>query len=76
LQRKGESAKELDNAVCKNINPTGAMHQAVISNLAYIHNNGYDSWITEAEKQGARIYERSSREELENTVLQPKRSLK
>lgn len=64
-----EEAKALDEAVCAGVEPSGAMHQAVINHLAYIHKHGYDGWITEGENKGATIYERPSEEELENTIL-------
>jgi len=41
-------AKELDKAMMEAVggDMTGAMHQAVISHLRYIHENGYDEWLT------------------------------
>lgn len=66
---EGESAEALDKAVCEGVEPSGAMHHAVISHLAYIHKHGYDSWIAEAEKQGATLYERPSEDELDKTIL-------
>ena len=62
-------AKELDDAVCQDVEPSGAMHSAVISHLAYINKHGYDGWIAEAEKQGATLYERLSEDELDKTIL-------
>lgn len=64
-----ETAEALDKAVCEGVDPSGAMHHAVISHLAYIHKHGYEGWLTEAEKQGASLYEPPSEEELENTIL-------
>ena len=66
---EGESARELDAVISRGIEPSGAMHQAVISHLAYIHKKGYDAWIAEAGKGGARVYEMPSEEELENEIL-------
>jgi hypothetical protein len=54
---KGQDAKDLDEAVCKNIDPSGAMHQAVINHLAYIYKNGHDKWIQEARERDHKIYE-------------------
>jgi len=63
-----EEAKALDKAICAGVEPTTAMHHVVINHLAYIHKHGYDAWIAEGEKQGKRIYERPSEEELENIL--------
>ena len=49
---EGEDAKALDKAVCGGVEPSGAMHHAVIGHLAYIHKNGYEGWLTEGEKRG------------------------
>ena len=49
-------AKELDELLLngdsklKANGVTGAMHQAVISHLAYIHEHGYEDWLTNAAK--------------------------
>jgi len=67
---EGDKAKELDEVITKGTEPSGAMHQAVISHLAYIHKQGHDAWITEAGKhKGSRIYEMPSEEELERQIL-------
>ena len=67
---EGDKAKELDEVITKGTEPSGAMHQAVISHLAYIHKQGHDAWIAEAGKHdGSRIYEMPSEEELENQIL-------
>lgn len=66
---KTDEAKALDEAVCTGVEPSGAMHQAVINHLAYIHKHGYDNWIAEAEKQGATVYEQASEEELNKIIL-------
>jgi len=66
---EGESAEALDKAVCKGVDPSGAMHHAAISHLAYIHQHGYDAWISQAEKQGMTIYERPNEDDLDNTIL-------
>lgn len=66
---EGESAEALDKAVCEGVEPSGAMHHAVISHLAYIHKHGYDGWITKARKQGTTVYERPSEDDLDNKIL-------
>ena len=66
---EGREAEALDKAINKGVDSTGAMHQAVISHLAYIHKNGYEKWITEAETQGHKIYERQDEKDL-NTIIQ------
>ncbi|GAH53382.1 unnamed protein product [marine sediment metagenome] len=53
---EGCEAKELDDAVCQDVEPSGAMHSAVINHLAYINKHNYDGWISEAEKQGMTVY--------------------
>lgn len=67
---KGGKAKELDEVIMKGVEPSGAMHQAVISHLAYIHKHGHDVWIAKATKQDSSgVYEMPSEEELENQIL-------
>jgi len=66
---EGESAEALDKAVCEGVDPSGAMHHAVISHLAYIHERGYDTWLDEAGKQGQTLYESPDEAELDNTIL-------
>jgi len=66
---EGETAEALDKAVYEGVEPSGAMHHAVISHLAYIHKHGYEGWLSEAEKQGATLYEQPSQEELDKTIL-------
>jgi hypothetical protein len=66
---EGETAEAMDKAVCEGVDPSGAMHHAVISHLAYIHTHGYDQWLADAEKGGATLYERQSDEELERVLL-------
>lgn len=66
---KGESAEAMDKAVCDGVEPSGAMHHAVISHLAFIHKHGYEGWIAEGEKQGVTIYERVSEDELDKVIL-------
>lgn len=69
-QGEGEQARELDEVICKGVEPSGAMHQAVISHLAYIHEHGHDAWIAEASKHdSSRVCEMPSEEELENKIL-------
>ncbi len=62
-------AKKLDEAVCQGVEPSGAMHSAVISHLAYINKHGYDGWVAEAEKKGMTLCERPEEEVLDNTIL-------
>jgi hypothetical protein len=67
---EGDKAKELDEVICKGVEPSGAMHQAVISHLAYIHKYGYDAWIAEASKQRHEMpLEMPPEDELEDKVL-------
>lgn len=67
---EGDKAKELDEVITKGVEPSGAMHQAVISHLAYIHKHGHDAWIAEATKRdSSRVHEMPSEEELENQVI-------
>ncbi len=66
---ESSEAKELDDAVCQDVKPSGAMHSAVISHLAYINKHGYDAWLAEAEKQGMSLYERPEEEDLDKTIL-------
>lgn len=66
---EGETAEALDKAVCEGVEPSGAMHHAVISHLAYIHTHGYEGWLAQAEKQGATLYERQSEEEINKLIL-------
>ena len=62
-------AKDLDDAISQDVEPSGAMHSAVISHLAYINKHGYDGWLAEAEKQKATIYERPVEEDLDKVIL-------
>lgn len=66
---EGSEAKELDDAICQGVEPSGAMHSAVISHLAYIHKHGYEGWLSQGEKQGETIYECLSEEELDKAIL-------
>ena len=66
---EGETAEALDKAVCEGVEPSGAMHHAVISHLAYIHKHGYEGWLADAEKGGATLYERQSEEEIDKIIL-------
>lgn len=66
---EGDKAKELDEVICKGVEPSGAMHQAVISHLAYIHKHGHDAWIVESKRDSSKVYEMPTEEELENQVL-------
>lgn len=70
VSSKNTDAKDLDkvlSAAALN-DMTGAMHQAVISHLRYIHQHGYDSWLAEASKDDPdRVYE-TSPEELDSII--------
>lgn len=52
-----DEAKALDDAICQGVEPSGAMHQAVVSHLTYIHKHSYKTWLTKAKKQDIKIYE-------------------
>ena len=46
-----EDAKKLDDAVMDGIeDATGAMHQAVVSTIFFIHKNGWDKYVEEMSK--------------------------
>jgi len=45
-----KDAKALSEAVCKGVDATGAMHQAVMGHLFYIAANGIDKWKKEVTK--------------------------
>ena len=66
---EGETAEALDKAVCEGVEPSGAMHHAVIRHLAYIHTHGYDQWLADAEKGGATLYERQVEEDLDKVIM-------
>jgi len=66
---ESSEAKELDDAVCQDVEPSGAMHSAVISHLAHINKHGYDGWIREAKKRGRTVYDQPSEEDLDKTIL-------
>ena len=66
---EGSDTKSLDDAICEGVDPSGAMHHAVISHLAYIHQNSYDSWLAQAKKQGREIIEQPSEDELDKILL-------
>jgi len=61
-------AEDLDKTICAGLDPSGAMHQGVISHLAYIHKNGYDKWLAEAQKHGRQVIE-VNESKLEHDVL-------
>lgn len=65
-----ELAKELDDILlaAAHGDSTGAIHQAVVSHLAYIHVNGHDAWLKQAEKQGREIIE-VDEQEIEKQIL-------
>lgn len=45
-----EDAKSLSAAVCAGVDPTGAMHQAVIGHLFAIRRMGWDAYVAEMSK--------------------------
>jgi len=49
-----EEFRDLEEKWIKEVAPSGAMHQAVLSHLYYIHKFGYDAWL---EKGKDRIIE-------------------
>jgi len=52
-----EHAKKLDEVLHTAISDyTGAMHQAVINHLAYIHKHGYTKWLEQAGKERQYTY--------------------
>jgi hypothetical protein len=50
--------KELDKTISDVVNGdcSGAMHQAVISHLMYIHKHGYTSWLNKFPKESRYVY--------------------
>jgi hypothetical protein len=66
---EGETAKALDAAICDGVEPSGAMHHAVISHLAYIQKHGWEGWVSDAKKAGMTTYERQLEEELDSIIL-------
>ena len=47
----GEHLKALEKSIIKDSDDvTGAMHQAVMSHLSYIHHHGQDEWLGEVRK--------------------------
>ena len=52
-------AKELDDTLlaASGGDCSGAMHQAVISHLAFIHVNGVDAWLAKAQEKGREVIE-------------------
>jgi len=66
---ESKEAKELDKVITEGIEPSGAMHQAVINHLAYIHKYGHDAWIAKAIEQDCEVHESSSLEALESRAL-------
>jgi hypothetical protein len=47
-----ELSKDLDKYICSELDPSGAMHHAVIFHLARIQEIGYDRWIAMAVSSG------------------------
>lgn len=59
FEPRGKDAKELEKAILASVDDcTGAMHQAVMTHLFYIHFNGLQKWKDEmkkpAKKEGSR----------------------
>jgi len=67
-------AKELDQVTIGDLDATGAMHQAVVSHLAYIHKHGHDQWIAELEKKGRRVYE-TDEAAIDNEIMAAQKEL-
>lgn len=52
MSTEGAGLKALEAAVTQGEpDITGAMHQAVMNHLAYIHRNGVDGWLNEVSQQ-------------------------
>lgn len=64
---QSEGAKTLDDVITKGTGCTGAMHQAVVGHLSYIHKNGYEKWLSRFKDEPGRIYE-VDRETLESDL--------
>lgn len=56
LTAENDFSKEFDQAVCAGVEPTGAMHHAVVGHVLYILRSGYDGWLKQ--DTGGRSYER------------------
>lgn len=55
MMTEGDALKALEAAIIQpGDDATGAMHQAVMSHLAYIHRHGVEQWLQDAQKQGGR----------------------
>ena len=64
-----DNAQALDKAIMNGIDDaTGAMHQAVIFHLSYIHQHSYEEWLAEAQREGREIIE-IDEAEIDNTIL-------
>lgn len=51
LLQTGEPIRELEKIWSREVGDiTGAMHQAVLGHLFYIHGHGYDAWLEELRK--------------------------
>ncbi len=54
LITEGEELKSLENYILRGCNgASGAMHQAVMNHLAWIHKKGQENWLKTAEEHGA-----------------------
>jgi len=63
-------AKELDGVLLAAAqgNYTGAMHQAVVFHLGYIHVHDYENWLEKAREKGREIID-VYKDDIENQVL-------
>ncbi len=50
VTEENKDAEALSAAVCAGVEPTGAMHQAVISHLFWIRRVGWDAYVAEMSK--------------------------
>ncbi len=50
----GPDAEGLEAAVCAGVDPSGAMHQAVMMRLRFIAENGWERYVAELTKDGSR----------------------
>lgn len=55
LECDNKETEELSDTITKDIEGgcTGAMHQAVMQHLLYIHNNGLNKWKSEIKKKSS-----------------------
>lgn len=72
LIAENDFSKEFDRAVCKDIDSTGAMHEAVVEHIMQIVKCGYGEWLKQDTE--ARSYEREDpdREKAVKTLIEAK----